>query len=369
MHKFRLLLRCLTIVVFCSCNTDEVLELPDNEELNVTMIGVDLENVYQYDFQSGTDSGVQTNLSTELGINNNFLTLRQFEKTLSFYVFSNNSISLYQKELTSGEITTFPQFYDITSERSLVWGINDEASVYFGLYKPFGSTNLALRTVNLTNLDGVDLTLEFGITQLFEPLYTNGILMVTYITGNGDYKIVVFNTDKNSIIRTFEFGKVKPSILITDDGNLAIFTQKADENTVLELFDTSNFLSISRKELNFDQQFAAGPINASLIGNKLYYQYTYPQPFQIEKGAAIFDISTNVNSLIDVLGLLDTLSEGGNLARPIVGTFVPTKNVFALSYAFQNTTDVEIGGFMLISLDGNLVAQKNLNFIPTFFVD
>jgi hypothetical protein len=153
-------------------------------------------------------------------------------------------------------------------------------------------------------------------------------------------------------------------------GDLAIFTRDDNENTFLELFDSSNLISISKTELELDQSFATGPINAYLEGDKLYYQYAYPQPFQIVRGPAIFDIATGNNTILNVLGIINDLNEqNGFSIQPVIGQYVSAQNLFAISYVLQNETETALGGFILVDLDGNVVAQKSLNFIPTYFVE
>ncbi|RRQ49923.1 hypothetical protein DZC72_04885 [Maribacter algicola] len=341
-----------------------------DEAINLTLIGEDLDKVYQYDYNSETDEGLQTDLSSELGISNDYLTLRQLNDKLSFFSLSNGAISLYQKDLVSSGITTYPEFYTITSERSLVWGLSSENSVYFGLYKPFGSTNLALRIVDLQTLEGFDIAIEFGIDQLFQPLYHDGKLVITYRKGNEDYKIILFDTQTDDIVKTFELGGSKPSVLITEEGELGIFTKENNENTFLELFDMENLLNISVRELQFDQSFPTGPINGKLMGDKLYYDYVYQQPFSLSKGPAIFDISTGTNTVLDLSGTIEKLNSEKSLdIQPILGQYLPDKNVFAISYILPNGEIDEPGGFLLLSTEGKLRAQKNLNFVPTYFVD
>ncbi|PIB28633.1 hypothetical protein [Maribacter sp. 4G9] len=365
-----------SISIFCgfllliSCNKDSSENPTIDEAINLTLIGEDLDKVYQYDYNSETDEGFQTDLSSELGISNDYLTLRQLNDKLSFFSLSNGAISLHQKDLVSSGITTYTEFYTITTERSLVWGFSNDNSVYFGLYKPFGSTNLALRIVDLETLEGFDLAIEFGIDQLFQPLYHDGKLVITYRTGDGEYKIILFDTQTEIISKTLELKSSKPSVLITEDGELAIFAQNDNENTVLELFDMVNLISISKNELQFDHPFPTGPINGTLADGKLYYEYTYPQPFSLVKGPAIFDILTGTNTVLDLSGAIEKLnSEKGLDIQPILGQYLSGKNVFAISYTLPNGEIYEPGGFLLLSSDGKLRAQKNLNFVPTYFVD
>ena len=359
----------ITTILF-SCSNEDVQEANEIQDFNLTIIGEDLQEVYQYDYESLNNTGTQINLSSELGIKNNYLTLREFEGSLSFYSFSNSAISLTQKNLATGRITDFPNFYTISAERSLVWGINDENSVYFGLYKPLGSTNLTLRVVSLAEMQGFDISLEFGIDRLYEPLYDNGNLFITYLTGNENYKLIIYNADANAIVKTFEFGKEKPSFLITDLGNLAIFTQDGNGNTNLEMFDTLNFLSISTSIFSMTQPFKVGPINGAIVNEKLYYQYVYTQPFEIENGPAFLDLTSGDNRILDIIGLINKVNDDeGIIIRPLFGQYLSDINLFVISYALQNAIGEEIGGFLLVSLDGNLVVQRNLAFLPTHFID
>lgn len=369
-NKHLIVLVFFIATILFSCSNDDVQEANEIQDFNLTIIGEDLQEVYQYDYESLNNTGTQINLSSELGIKNNYLTLREFEGSLSFYSFSNSAISLTQKNLATGRITDFPNFYTISAERSLVWGINDENSVYFGLYKPLGSTNLTLRIVSFADMQGFDVSLEFGIRRLYEPLYDNGNLFITYLTGSENYKLVVYNVDANAIVKTFEFGKEKPSFLITDLGNLAVWTQEGNSNTNLELFDTLNFLSISTSALPMAQPFEAGPINGAIVDEKLYYQYVYTQPFEIESGPALLDLNSGDNTILDIVGLINKVNEDEEISiRPLFGQYLSDINLFAISYALQNQVGDEIGGFLLVSLEGNLVVQRNLEFLPTYFVD
>jgi hypothetical protein len=367
----RLIVLVLSTTVFLfSCSNNDVEVIENIQDFNLTIIGEDAQEVYQYEYESVNNAGNQINLSSQLGIQNNYLTLREFQGSLSFYSFSNSAISIIQKNLATGRITSFPNFYTISAERSLVWGINDENSVYFGLYKPLGSTNLTLRIVSFADMQGFDISLEFGIAKLYEPLYDNGNLFITYLTGGGSYKLVVYNADANAVVKTFDFGKEKPSFLITDLGNLAVFMQDGRGNTNLEMYDTLNFLSLSTSVLPIAQTFNAGPINGAIVNDKLFYQYVYTQPFEIENGAAVLDLTSGDNTILDIVGLVNKVNDDeGITIRPLFGQYLSGINLFAISYALQNVVGEEIGGFLLVSIDGNLVAQGKLKFLPTHFVD
>ena len=58
------------IFLMSSCSKDNVVEQSIEEAIDLTLIGEDLDKVYQYDYNSETGEGFQTDLSNELGITN-----------------------------------------------------------------------------------------------------------------------------------------------------------------------------------------------------------------------------------------------------------------------------------------------------------
>ena len=142
----------------------------ENKEISFQAIGVDGERIYQYNYDGYQGIEETINLSSELGLGSEYLTLRQLNKTLSFFNFNQGSFSLVQKDLSSNRVESYIDFYTNSSERSIVWGINNDDSVFFGHYSPEGSTNLAIHNVSLDDFQGSDLSLEFNIEQLYQPL-------------------------------------------------------------------------------------------------------------------------------------------------------------------------------------------------------
>jgi hypothetical protein len=118
------------------------------------------------------------------------------------------------------------------------------------------------------------------------------------------------------------------------------------------------------------QLFEVGPINGAIVNEKLYYQYVYAQPFEIENGPAFLDLTSGDNRILDIVGLINKVNDDeGIIIRPLFGQYFSDINLFPISYALQNVIGEEIGGFLLVSLDDNLAVQRNLTFFPTYFVD
>ncbi len=358
-------------ILFCSaCSNDdgfteeEVSQIPSFE-----LIGIDLQSTYQYSYDGSSEMGSQINLTEELGVPANFLTLRQVGSTLSFYSFASGTFSLFQKDVLSGASNSYPEFYSNTSERSIVWGTNDEESVFFGFYNPRGSTNLAIRKLTLDNLEGADLNIEFNIDQLFQPLYEDGKLFVTYRTFDLRYKIAVYNTDSGALIQTIDYGTASPSILIDNNGNLAVFRFTEDNGTILEKRDFVTLSIIEEIPLAFKQKLPLGPVNGSLIGNNLYYEFVYQQPSAINSGPAIFDVASEENRVLDLIGIKNRLENEENIViNELLSQYDEDEGIFLISYVQVNTEDILQGGVLAISEEGELLTNLQLPFIPAYFI-
>ncbi|MGC1514271.1 MAG: hypothetical protein WA810_01735, partial [Maribacter sp.] len=101
-----------------------------------------------------------------------------------------------------------------------------------------------------------------------------------------------------------------------------------------------------------------------------YYQYVYSQPFTIATGPAIYNLDSGENTVIDLVGIRERLNvDQGYLIQPILGQYLSSKNVFAVSYTLQGDNEEALGGFLFIAPDGSLLDERTLNFIPTYFVE
>ena len=361
----------LSFCFFFSCSKeDEMATIATPEEINFELIGINTDAVFQYRHDGALNSGIETNLTNELGVSTNYLTLRQSGTTISFYSFSAGKFSLYQKNIETGEIKNFEDFYTDTSERSIVWGTNNDTSVFFGFYNPQGTTNLAIRNIDLSTLEGTDFSLEFNINTLYPPLYYNGKLFITYKTNTLDYNIAVYNTDAGILEQTLSYGTYAPSILINDDGNLAVFKFSEALRTGLDILDFDTLAKIQEFSPTLSQQFSPGPINAKLINTKFYYGFEYSQPFSIERGPAIYDLSSSTNTIIDLSGLIREVEIANDISIYISNQQYDAKEgVFLVSYGvFGNGNELR-GGAMIISNEGKLIDTVSLNFLPVYFIE
>lgn len=337
--------------------------------IGITAIGADGAALYQYTHDGTQEIGEITNLSNELGLGADYLTLRQVGNTLSFYTFNEGNFSLFQKDVATGEVQTYIDFYTNTAARSIVWGTNDGDTVFFGYYNPEGTTNLAIQNLALENFQGSDLSLEFNIDRLYQPLYHEGRLYITYRSGNLDYKISVYDTVTFALVQTLAYGTYAPSILIDGNGNLAVF--KFDETAAvrLEIRDVDALAIIGESNFEWTQRFPPGPMNAEVKDGKVYYGYEYPQPFDLQIGPAVLDLATGENLLLDLKGAIDTIEAAGEISTYVVWQqFDAKQEVFLISYGVFNDGPLLTGGLLVLSPKGLLLDTMELPFVPTYFV-
>ncbi|MET1258412.1 hypothetical protein ABV409_03680 [Flagellimonas sp. DF-77] len=361
----------LGLLLGCSSDTEPVETGGDttNDRFSFTVIGEDNENLYQFDFDSEITDRTPVNLSTELNIDGVFLTLRQVDEVLSFFSFSRGNFSFALKNLNSEAVTLFPDFYTNTPERSIVWGTNSLETIHFGFYAPSGSSNLALRSIDIPSFEGDDLALEFNVTNLYQPLLVNDKLFITYRTAGGQFKVATYDIATKNLIGTLDFADFSPSLFIDDSQNLAVIKSNVGTEAQLELYDFDSLELLDSRPLGFTQFFDPGELDAELIDGKLYYSAAYAQPSPVTFGPAIFDTETGTN---DLLGFIDSYSSvQTNLQTNLTLTaqgYSAAQNLFFIGFVDSNSATFDAGGVMVIAADGTLLDTIEVPFAPIYFV-
>lgn len=141
----------LIIFVLLSCSKDEGVETGtiNEPDIDVILVGEDLERVYQYSYNSLNDSEIQSDLAQELGLGNSYITLRQEGNLLSFYIFASGNFSLIQKNVETGASSLETNFYVENNERNIIWSTNDQQNIYLGFFEPQGSSNFGVLVPNI----------------------------------------------------------------------------------------------------------------------------------------------------------------------------------------------------------------------------
>ncbi len=360
--------------LFLGCTNDDIRSEMESEDQmpDYTVIGQNFQSVYQYNYDGSLDEGELFNLTLESNINREYLTLRQVSQVLTFFSFAAGSFSAIQRNYITGESTFLNEFYTVSNERSVTWGASSENKLFLGFFSPEGSTNYGVRTIDLAADQEIDLIVEFNVNDVFEPLYYDGRLLITYLDQQANYKLAVLDTESNTIIRTLDFGKLVPSILINKAGELFIFSGNSNSDYQLTLYDLRTLDVIQQDLFSINRYFFAGPIQseANISNEKLYYLNLYAQPSLIPFGPATYDFITKENRIIDMPFIVQQVQE--ELGQDIELTafdYNEEGNSFLMGYAKFVDIDTLEGGVIVISEDGRLLKNINLNFAPTRFID
>ncbi len=360
--------------LFLNCtNDDNRTDVVSEEQMpDYIVIGQNFQSVFQYNYDGSQDEGKLFNLTQESNINREYLTLRQVSQVLTFFSFAAGSFSAVQRNHVTGESTFLNEFYTISNERSVTWGASSENKLFLGFFSPEGSTNYGIRTIDLNTEQETDLIIEYNVNDVYEPLYFNGRLLVTYLDQEANYKLAVLDTESSTIVRTFDFGKLVPSILINEEGGMFILSGNSMSDYELTLYDLQTLDVIEQDLFSINRYFLAGPIQsvAVIYRQKLYYLNLYAQPSLIPFGPATYDFITKENVIIDMPSIVQQVQDELGLDIELTAfDYNEKSNTFLMGYAkFVNVETLE-GGVLIISEKGRLLKNTNLKFAPTRFID
>lgn len=365
--KLPLLFIC---VLFVGCNSDDnsgaIIQEEKLSMASFTVIGEDESSVFQFSYDGTTEQGQLQNLTEELGATPNYLTLREVDDLISFYYFSQGAFSLILKDVYTGATASYNDFYANGQGQSVTWGINTVSNVYFGFFGPFGSRNLGIQDVEFRGDLGQDITIDFNIEFVFQPLLFDDKIYFSFKDGQGNYKFTFYNTASKTIGPILNFQDIPISFLIDESGALAII--KNGVAATLEIFDANNLTLVDSQPLNFNTGFSPGPIDGAVLkDNLLYYAFPYVQPAKFSAGPAVFDLTTQENSLVDLFSITAEVEQDLGAAIGITTQiYDASKEVFLIGYGvLGNSTN---GGILQISPKGNLIANIPLSFFPSYIV-
>ncbi|MEM8927911.1 MAG: hypothetical protein AAGC45_06895 [Bacteroidota bacterium] len=340
-----------------------------SEEYETNVVGENNGDLFLFNYKSSDSLGTVINLSENLDIRGVFLTLRQVEDELSFFSFRDGFFSLAKKNIETGENEIFPNFYEDTPIRSIVWGTTTRDDVYLGTFAPSGTRNLSLYNAPTNTAEGTDFPLEFNIQNLYQPLYYKDKLFVTYFDGNASFKVVVFDTAQRQVIRTFNFGLESPSLFITAEGNLGIIIRNPSQGLRLSIFDFDTLMEVEIYDLEINQSFLPGELqNTFYVENKLVFSFSYAQPSPINFGPGVYDVEKKELFLVDLISLVASEQErlGRNITIVSQG-YSMDQSLFLIGYVESNTQGTK-GGIFVISTEGELMDTIETNFAPVYFV-
>ncbi len=368
--KLRRLFLPLLILAFFGCDSDDTGDVnPPETELfpaDFIAIGQDFNSVFQYSFDSSSETGELKNLTQELNVTTNYLTLREVDDLISFYYFRDGAFSLIIKDVRTGLSASYSDFFANSPGRSVAWGINNESNVFFGFFGPSGTRNLGIQDVELLSSTIQDTTVDVDIDFVYQPVLNNNKVYFTYLDNQGNYKFTFYDTELNSNGPILDFASIPISFLVAESGDIAIV--KNGVNASLEIYDSDTLMLMESLPLQFNTGFSAGPIDGAVFdGRVLYYAFPYVQPAQYPSGPATFDTETQENFLADLFGIAAEVEQGlGQRIGLTVQVYDAIQEVFLVGYEVLDQS--ARGGVLQINAEGELVADIPTTFVPTYFI-
>ena len=361
----------LIIFVLLSCSKEDTFDIVSAGEpdIDVILVGEDLERVYQYEYNSLNDTAVQSDLTQELGLGTSYLTLRQEGNLLSFYTYASGNFSLIQKNVVTGDSSLEANFYVENDERSILWGTNDGKNNYLGYFEPPGTSNFGVLTINMDSGSQNELIIEDAIQTSYQPIYHQGKLILTYRDNAKNYKIAIVDAATNTIIRRLEFGALVPNIFIDHFGDVVILRSNQGENYSYAIYNASTFEPSKNVDFSLRRYFDPGILTARLIEQKLFYYSLYIQPAEVLFGPASFDFDTNDETLVDMERIVKEVEiENGKRLQLISQGIDEISGMYLVGYANLNNSNELDGGMLIISFEGELIKHIDLPFVPTYFL-
>lgn len=356
------------IMVLMGCSSDDNAggDVPLVQTADFVVIGEDLDNVYQYSYVGDDASGTTLDLTQEMGVPSNYLTLGQHEETLSFFTFRSGAFSLALKNLATGETNNYEDFYTVTPERAVTWGINNDIKAFFGYFGPSGSSNLGLHDVELNGTLQEDIVVDFNVDATFRPLLYNGKVYMAFRDNLGVYKLAHYDITTSSIRGILILGTTPISFFVTETGDIAIVKNEA--KAALDIHSGVDLSFIETIETEVTLGFSPGVINNIVLdGDRLYFNFQYPQPSRFVEGPAIHDLNTKTTFFLDLAGLVSQAE--ARIGKSIAITtqvYDPSQAVFLIAYG---TLEDEVeGGVLIVSEKGELLQQVSMPFFPTYIV-
>lgn len=369
----RILLLWVIVLCLWGCSKDSqdtgpndisTIDIPDFK-----VLGSDLENIYQYNYTTDSISSETVNLTTDNAINNQFLTLRQVGDILTFYNFAFGNFTAIQRNVATGEYRVLDNIYSVEDESSVIWGTNSGEKVFFGYYSPRGSSNYGIRSIDIASRASMDISIEDNVQTVYEPLYHNGKLFITYRDLNGNIVVDIINADTFELIRTWDFGSSTASIFIEAAGDIAVITNLAGNEYLNTIYDFDTLEAISETSFNLERFFQPGPIDVELVADRLYYLYLEPVPSSVPYSPAIYDFIQDQNIILELFEIVQQVEqESGRNVSFTSYRYLPEGRVFLFGYTVDFNGGSFDGGILLISEQGELIEHRITPFIPIYFL-
>ncbi|MGW9684725.1 hypothetical protein [Flagellimonas sp. 2504JD1-5] len=353
-------------LVGCASDDQPQENSPKLKEGSFVAVGEDLNNVFQYNYNAVSKTAVTFDLTQDIDVPADFLALRQRNEFLSFFSFSEGRFSLALKNIVTGQTNKYPDFYTNNTERSIAWGVHQDSEVFFAYLERTGSRNLGILELDLTDSNETEITIDFNIADVFEPLFYEEMLFISYIDAQGNYKLTAYNTATKAVGTILNFQSTPISLLISDVGDLVVL--KGQPQTELEKYDSKTLAFLEKTPLNARFGFLPGPIeDMFLVDEQIFFNLEYAQPSRLFSAPATYDLVSQETKNIDLFALVEKVEEEiGQPLRITTQIYDKSEQVFLIGYGTFD--DNVLGGVFQASLEGDLLHNITFPFFPSYFV-
>ena len=211
-----------------------------------------------------------------------------------------------------------------------------------------------------------DIVVDFNVDATFRPLLYNGKVYMAFRDNLGVYKLAHYDIATSSIRGILILGTTPISFFVTETGDIAIVKNEA--KAALDIHSGVDLSFIETIETEVTLGFSPGVINNIVFdGDRLYFNFQYPQPSRFVEGPAIHDLNTKTTFFLDLAGLVSQAE--ARIGKSIAITtqvYDPSQAVFLIAYG---TLEDEVeGGVLIVSEKGELLQQVSMPFFPTYIV-
>ncbi len=368
-HNIYRLLLAVFLIWGCSDDDGTITVTEQDTIPDFQVIGEDASSIYQYSYTSTDEEGSILNLTQANGVNRQYITLRQTADLLSFFSFASDNFSVVLHDAFTNASVSYPNFYAVSDDRAITWGSNSEFNLFLGFYTPRGTRNYNVRIIDPETELFTDVPIAFNTTRAFQPLYSNGRLVLLYQDSIENYQIAILDTDNAAIIQTLDFGAAATSIFLNDSEDLVVLSSLDQTNYEYSIYDLQTLAVNEEGGFVLNKFLPSGPVVANLSDNKLYYINFFAQPYPLTSGPAVYDLSLQEDRVIDMLGIAEEIEE--EIGTSIVLTdiyYLESAGLFAIGYAEATPADSWNGGLIFVNPTGEKVYRLELPFIPTYMV-
>lgn len=356
------------VIFFYSCSKNSEVDNPNSEEdfvpFAISAVAKNSDSIYQVDVMGDTADIEVTNLSQTLGIPYDYKSAQINGSTVTFFDFQNNNYAFWQKDLANGQKVSRNPICELAEDEGwrfpltngdqigiITYGVNESAERNF----------LKIYDVSATTCD------RFEIADLPNPqnnyvyLHKERFYLYSHEVGGEEYFLKVINTSNGLLEEELFFNKAFRTIM--DEERLYIML--ADGS--YKIYDLDELTLIDQGSTNNQYLHRVPGIHKSNIkGNKMVFDFPYPQPSAYSSAPAIYDWTTNKITGGDDFYLADVDRELedqqiADLKLTVVEVDLDSEILVA---GYQNLRYTDEGGIVYFTFEGEILMVIPLDYVP-----